>query len=157
MSDKVFFNSKFRITQYFANKDVYQYEDYYSKFDLYGHNGIDLVPLNKKDLRLYNRHEGIVVFNSCNGGYGNCIKIWNVEKGILEYYCHLDYIHKDITLGKKIKKGTLLGKIGNTGGSFGIHLHYGIFKVDKNMSKLNANRNDKNCIKGAINPLLYLK
>lgn len=150
------FNSKFRITQSFANKDVYQYKDYYKQFGLYGHNGIDLVPENKNDKSLYNVHDGIIVFAGWNGAYGNCVKVWCKELNILEYYCHLELINKEIILGKELITRMLLGIIGNTGGSFGVHLHYGIYKVDEYMKKLNVDKNDSTCIKGAINPLPYL-
>jgi hypothetical protein len=57
---------------------------------------------------------------------------------------------------KWLKERTFIGQIGNSGGSFGIHLHYGIYRVDENCNKLNINMNDKTCIKGAVNPLPYL-
>jgi murein DD-endopeptidase MepM/ murein hydrolase activator NlpD len=131
-------------------------KDYYAKFGLYGHSGIDLVTTDKNDLNLYNRHNGIIMFIGWNGAYGNCIKIWCKELSILEYYCHLASFSKDIKIEKWLKERIYLGQIGNSGGSFGIHLHYGIYKVDESCNKLNTNMNDKTCIKGAVNPLPYL-
>ncbi len=155
------FNSFFIITQKFGNEfpDPKTGKPYYkSNFGMFGHNGIDLVPHNiKNDKNLYNRHNGLIVFVGLNGSYGNCIKIWNKELNILEYYCHLDSIEKDLIIGKELSERIFLGKIGNTGGSFGVHLHYGIFQVDEKGNKINTERNDKDCIKGAIDPLPFLK
>jgi murein DD-endopeptidase MepM/ murein hydrolase activator NlpD len=56
------------------------------------------------------------------------------EKGVLSRYCHLSRIHGDITVGKKVKKGEVVGYVGNSGTSdgakrsnSGMHLHLDLF------------------------------
>ncbi len=52
------------------------------------------------------------------------------EKGVLSRYCHLSSIQGDITVGKRVKKGEVIGYVGNSGTSDGVkrsnagmHLH----------------------------------
>ncbi len=58
-----------------------------------------------------------------NGGYGNMI-ILNHGNGVTTYYAHLSNIK--VSVGQKVKKGVVIGNIGNTGYSFGAHLHFGV-------------------------------
>ena len=58
-----------------------------------------------------------------NGGYGNYIVI-NHGNGVCTYYAHLSDIK--VKKGQKVKQGLVIGKIGNTGYSFGAHLHFGV-------------------------------
>jgi murein DD-endopeptidase MepM/ murein hydrolase activator NlpD len=155
------FNSNIIITQYFANDfpDPITGKPYYwSNFGLFGHDGIDVIPHDIKiDKNLYNRHNGIIMFAGFDTGYGNRIKIWIKELGICEYYCHLEKIDNQIKEGLELKERILLGIIGNSGRSMGVHLHYQICKVDDKCNKLNTKQNDKDCIHGYIDPLPFLK
>lgn len=59
-----------------------------------------------------------------NGGCGNNIR-WMDDKGYLHWYMHM----RDTPLaneGDSISPGQLLGYVGNTGNSFGAHLHYNV-------------------------------
>lgn len=56
------------------------------------------------------------------------------DRGVMARYVHLDRIPKNIKVGQKIKKGTILGYVGNSGTSDGakgndqgLHLHLDIF------------------------------
>ncbi len=155
------FNSFYIITQKFGNDfpDPQTGKSYYqSNFGFAGHNGIDLIPHDiLTDKQVYNVHNGIVMFAGWDTGYGNRIKIWIKELGICEYYCHLALIESNIKEGVELKERTLLGIIGNTGASMGVHLHYQICQVDKNCKKLNTIINNKNCIQGYIDPTSFLK
>ena len=56
-----------------------------------------------------------------SGGYGNLIVLEH-ENNIKTYYAHLNDIYvKD---GDVIKKGDIIGSVGNTGNSTGPHLHF---------------------------------
>lgn len=60
---------------------------------------------------------------SGDGGYGNSV-YWTDSKGWGHLYAHLDKFGKGVVAGTPIKKGKILGTVGNTGKSFGDHLHW---------------------------------
>ncbi len=57
------------------------------------------------------------------GGYGNYVVI-NHGNGVLTYYAHLSNI--TVSVGQTVRQGDVIGHAGNTGYSFGAHLHFGI-------------------------------
>lgn len=56
-----------------------------------------------------------------SGGYGNLIVIEH-ENNMKTYYAHLNDIY--VKQGDVIKKGNIIGSVGNTGNSTGPHLHF---------------------------------
>ena len=56
-------------------------------------------------------------------GYGNTILI-NHHNGFWTLYAHLSKIH--VKKGDQVQRGQVIGIIGNTGDSYGIHLHFEI-------------------------------
>lgn len=64
--------------------------------------------------------------------WGNYVSV-QASDGTVIYYCHLD--SRAVKAGDKVKKGQRLGIMGNTGYSFGAHLH---FEVRKNNKAINA-------------------
>jgi len=61
--------------------------------------------------------------HKCGGGCGNYVKIKH-EDGNTTMYCHMTDVFDGIKNGTKITKGTVIGTVGNTGHSFGDHLHF---------------------------------
>jgi murein DD-endopeptidase MepM/ murein hydrolase activator NlpD len=57
----------------------------------------------------------------CGGGYGNVVYI-DHGQGIETRYAHMSTNY--IKQGEWVEKGTLIGRIGNTGNSTGVHLHF---------------------------------
>lgn len=57
------------------------------------------------------------------GGYGNYVVV-NHGNGVLTYYAHLSNI--TVSVGQRVRQGDVIGHAGNTGYSFGAHLHFGI-------------------------------
>ncbi len=66
-----------------------------------------------------------------NGDYGNLIRI-NHLNGYESLYAHLDQI--DIRENDNVKRGDLIGRVGNTGKSTGYHLHYEITYMEKHIN-----------------------
>ena len=125
-----------RISQKFGNKFMWKGEDYYAKYGLDGHNGIDFaVPTGTEIIAPF---DGIVrVKDSGNKSYGLHIRLENRETG---RHCVLAHLSKvNVKTGDYIYQGDKIAESGNSGGSSGPHLHYGFRHVDKNGKVLNYN------------------
>lgn len=83
------------------------------------HHGIDIAG-NIGD-PIFAAESGFANLVSYNNVYGNYIKL-NHGKGIETLYGHCDVMF--IKEGEYVKKGQLIGEIGNTGRSTGPHLHF---------------------------------
>jgi len=99
------------------------------------HEGIDFKgPVGKPILATA---DGVVVKAEYSGGYGKHVQIdhgYNYET----LYAHLSDI--EVRIGDRVKRGDVLGALGNTGRSSGPHLHYSIYRNGQ-----------------AVNPRYYLK
>lgn len=78
---------------------------------------------------VYNKETGA-------GSFGNVVYI-QMQDGWYAIYPHLKSIHSDLRIGSKINEGDVIGIIGNTGFSFGVHLHY---EERDNMSRKSKSR-----------------
>ncbi|MGC1377013.1 MAG: peptidoglycan DD-metalloendopeptidase family protein [Anaerolineales bacterium] len=88
-----------------------------------GHPGIDIAVSEGENI--YAADSGVVIMaqGGWNYGYGNVIEI-NHGKGFVTLYAHLSAI----LVGKcdNVGAGQVIGSAGNTGNSFGTHLHFEI-------------------------------
>jgi murein DD-endopeptidase MepM/ murein hydrolase activator NlpD len=80
---------------------------------------------------VYATGEGVVRMADYDGGYGKCIEI-DHGFGFVTKYAHLSAY--SVKVGQKVKRGQMIGKVGNTGTSVSSHLHY---EVIKNGQKVN--------------------
>ena len=72
-------------------------------------------------------------------GYGNHVKI-DHGYGYITLYAHMQkYIVKK---GQKVKRGEVIGYVGNTGKSVAPHLHYEVHKNGKKVNPVNFFYND---------------
>ena len=104
----------------------------------YDHKGIDLVGLDSKDI--HSTVNGIVERagrdtnpnnpNDTKYGMGNYIRIKDDATGFVFYFAHLSRVL--VKVGQRVKVGDKIGVEGNTGHSFGSHLHYEVRKVPDN-------------------------
>ena len=141
------FDSDFKVTQEFGvNKK------FYSKYGMRGHNGIDIIPVGA-NWTVKSVFGGKIVRAYFNDSYGWRVAIWNKKMGIWECHNHLEYIDKSIKYGEEINPGITIGKMGNSGESFGAHNHFQIGKCDANGYLMNEN----NGYLGYVDPLPYLK
>lgn len=92
------------------------------------HEGIDTV---SSDRSIFAADNGRIIYASRNSGYGNHIII-DHQNGYQTLYAHLSKIK--VKKGDLVEKGDLIGIMGSTGRSTGVHLH---FEIEKNDSQQN--------------------
>lgn len=105
------------------------------------HNGIDLVGTGYTLDYITAHSDGTVVAvrnnyktNDKTGcSYGNYVKI--KHNGYYTLYAHMKYNSVTVKVGQKVSKGQAIGYMGNTGHSFGAHLHFEV--RDKNDNFMN--------------------
>ncbi|MBP5650609.1 MAG: peptidoglycan DD-metalloendopeptidase family protein [Bacteroidales bacterium] len=87
------------------------------------HTGVDLTA--PKGTPVYATADGVVSREKGGSGYGITVII-NHGFSYQSLYAHLS--KKVVKPGQKVKRGELIGYVGNTGLSFGPHLHYEVIK-----------------------------
>lgn len=93
------------------------------------HNGIDIVGAGYTLAWIVAHSDGIVVStrNNCNGfengSYGNYVKIKH-DNGYYTLYAHGAYNTVQVMVGDKVHRGEKIMYMGNTGMSYGGHLHF---------------------------------
>lgn len=106
--------------------------------DMYGtrngeHKGIDIAA--KYGSPIYTVDSGEVVKSYYSGSYGNVIFIKH-DNDTETVYAHLK--KRLVTEGQKVNQGDLIGEMGNTGDSSGVHLHFEVHKHKWTFDKKNA-------------------
>ena len=96
-----------------------------------GHRGLDLVGPNYTldDIVSYANGTVNMATNGYGNGagegvnwsYGNFVKILN-DDGTVCLYAHMEYT--SVKVGQRVSKGQVIGRMGNSGNSFGGHLHW---------------------------------
>lgn len=95
------------------------------------HNGIDIVGQWYCCDHIVAHSDGVVVScrknetknYSSGGSYGNYVKIKH-DNGYYTLYAHLRHGSVTVNIGDRVKKSQVIGYMGNTGYSFGAHLHF---------------------------------
>ena len=105
------------------------------------HEAIDLVGKNFTLDDIVSHSDGKVVFlqtgkknskgSTGNESYGNCIKIMHAS-GYYTLYAHLKYVN--VKMGENVKKGQIIGYMGDTGNAYGKHLHFEVWKNNKRIN-----------------------
>lgn len=89
------------------------------------HEGIDFVPGNGAPVQAI--ADGTVRIATEQGGaYGVTVYIDHVIDGevITSHYSHMQYGSLQVAAGDTVTVGTVIGKTGNTGRSYGAHMHF---------------------------------
>lgn len=104
------------------------------------HRGVDLGRVHTLGEPVTAHSAGTVTFcqtgrknakgSTGNASYGNCVKI-NHGDGYETLYAHLASVK--VKAGQRVTRGQVLGTMGNTGNSYGVHLH---FEVRKNGTRI---------------------
>ena len=85
------------------------------------HYGLDLAQPTGEPI--YAVFDGVVRISKRNRSYGNLVIIHHAN-GLETYYAHMS--KREVSVGDHVKSGDLIGLCGNTGRSFGSHLHFEI-------------------------------
>lgn len=92
------------------------------------HKGLDLkafyVPVRASK-------SGVITYSGWLGGYGNAIIVQH-DDTYKTLYAHLSRRH--VAVGQRVRRGQVLGRTGDTGYSFGPHLHFEISKNGENVN-----------------------
>ena len=114
------------------------------------HKGIDIVKEGYQLDNIVAHSDGTVVqvISNCTGNTpndpsngGNIVKI-DHGNGYMTRYLHLAYGTVKVKVGQWVRKGTVLGYMGNTGYSFGGHLHFEVLKNGSAIDPTNYLEND---------------
>lgn len=87
------------------------------------HNGVD-IKTHGQNWPLYSLEHGIVVSVGYGKSAGNFVRIKYPRLGIIIELFHL--LSYNVKKGERLSSNTLLGYVGTTGGSTGVHLHIGV-------------------------------
>jgi murein DD-endopeptidase MepM/ murein hydrolase activator NlpD len=90
------------------------------------HPGIDIS--TPRGTKVVAPADGVVVFTGKKGGYGNAVVI-DHGYGIVTRYAHLDGFN--VRPGQRVRRGDVIGFVGNTGRSTAPHLHYEVWVNDQ--------------------------
>lgn len=85
------------------------------------HYGLDLAQPTGEPI--FAAFDGTVRISKRNRSYGNLVIIHH-ENGLETYYAHMS--KRNVEAGQHVKAGDVIGLCGNTGRSFGSHLHFEI-------------------------------
>ena len=95
-----------------------------TQFGQGGHGGVDLAA--PQGTPIYAAADGVVTVAAYHYSYGNYVSIYHGSADDGNTYATL-YAHMSqapsVSTGQQVKKGDLIGYVGNTGYSFGNHLH----------------------------------
>ena len=90
------------------------------------HYGVDLaMPTGEP---IYAAFDGIVRISRWNSSYGNLVVVRHFN-GLETYYAHLS--QRDVEAGDTVRAGQVIALCGNTGRSYGSHLHFEIRYMGK--------------------------
>jgi peptidoglycan hydrolase CwlO-like protein len=108
------------------------------------HAGVDIANRGS-NVAVVSAADGVVMRSYYSSSYGNCILVTHSIDGQLftTVYAHLESRH--VSNGATVAKGQKIGYMGNTGRSYGQHLHFELHKGPWTASKSNA-----------VNPMAYV-
>ncbi len=119
--------------------DPYRVTSPYGHRSLGYHRGIDISGANASGKLVVAGAAGTVIAAGWNNqGYGNYVRI-DHGNGVETLYAHMLNDSLMVNVGDKVQRGQTIGRVGNTGNSFGAHLHFEV--------RINGNR---------INPAPYI-
>jgi len=86
------------------------------------HGGIDIAQDSSKPIVIA-AYSGIIVACGWSDSFGN--RVWvKYNENVYVVYAHLAFINPELKEGAKVFEKDFIGIMGNTGHSFGKHLHF---------------------------------
>lgn len=107
------------------------------------HKGVDIA--NSVSVPIVAAADGIVLKSYYSSSYGNCIFITHYYNGQLYTTVYAHMSSRVAGTDATVRKGDVIGYMGNTGQSYGQHLHFELHVGEWNSAKSNA-----------VNPLSYI-
>ncbi|HWH98074.1 MAG TPA: M23 family metallopeptidase [Pseudolysinimonas sp.] len=95
------------------------------------HSGIDFTP--GAGVAIEAIADGVVVASSvADGSWGVHVTIEHDVDGVIfrSAYAHMQSGSMGLSIGDTVRRGQVIGRVGNTGQSFGAHLHFAIQTAD---------------------------
>ena len=109
---------------YYSSRFGYRKDPFTSEREM--HYGIDIsTPMGRPVVATA---DGIVLYAGRRGTYGNIVVI-DHKFGVMTRYAHLSRFN--LRAGKRVKRGDVVGFVGNTGRSRAPHLHYEVWVNDR--------------------------
>ncbi|WP_257347771.1 peptidoglycan DD-metalloendopeptidase family protein [Pseudalkalibacillus decolorationis] len=97
------------------------------------HYGVDIAAPSGSEVRVV--EDGTVKKSYYSTSYGHVVFVRHVN-GLETVYAHLS--ERLVPKGKQVKRGTIIGTVGNTGNSHGNHLHFEVHEGEWNAHKTKA-------------------
>ena len=93
------------------------------------HQGLDIK--TRSGVPVIAAADGTVMKAERESYLGNIVEITHEGLHFKTLYAHLKGYPDGLEVGQQVKRGQIIGYVGNTGRSTGAHLHYGIYDVSK--------------------------
>ena len=123
------------VSSNYGARDLYgtgNYDNYHRGIDIIGANGTLGKPIRAaKSGTIYSRNASIADNTYVAGSMGNYVAI-NHGDGTYSVYMHMR--PNGVASTGTVRQGDIIGYIGNTGDSYGAHLHFQIYTNPNNMS-----------------------
>ena len=123
-----FVSRKCKLTSPFNNRTLNEKTEFHSGYDLVGVGSSTVINIIAGTVI---QSRMITDKKNKTWEWGNYVAVQS-ENGYIVYYCHLK--NRAVAVGQKIKVGDIIGEMGNTGYSFGAHLHIEVRKSGKTIS-----------------------
>ena len=96
------------------------------------HTGVDFA--GAKGTNIWASDGGVVIHSGWKGNFGYCVYI-DHQNGYVTRYAHCSKLL--VKKGDKVAQGDIIAKVGNTGRSYGAHVHFEILYNGKTQNPLN--------------------
>lgn len=94
------------------------------------HRGLDIA--TREGTPIIAAAHGVISYRDYDKILGNMVRIKHPASKMETVYGHMSRFADDMSVGKKVARGDVIGYVGTSGRSTGFHLHYGVWETEKN-------------------------